>query len=68
MRIVKQDKKSVTVTLNASKAQDLLDGLLAHPELGDLATDLSAKLQAAGVEPQPSDAPIRYEHAPPLQH
>lgn len=68
MRILKQDKNSVTVKLSASKARDLLDGLLAHPELGDLATDLCAKLQAAGVEPQPSGAPIRYEHAPPLQH
>lgn len=66
MWILKHDKKSVTISLNFLKAQDLLDGLLAHPELGAEAKELSDKLKEAGIEPSTPPGHIRYEHAPPL--
>ncbi|OBS09140.1 hypothetical protein [Acidihalobacter prosperus] len=68
MRIVKRDKQSVTISLSETKAQDLLDGLLAHPELGDAAAELGAKLKEAGVQPPRHEDHIRYEHASPLNH
>lgn len=68
MRILKQDKQSVTVEIGEAKARDLLAGLLAHPELGDIATELAEQLKANGIEPAAGDGHIRYEHAPPLTH
>ncbi|MEJ2632973.1 MAG: hypothetical protein P8011_15375 [Acidihalobacter sp.] len=68
MHIEKQDKQGVTVVISGSKASDLLDGLLAHPELGDIAGELVEKLQAAGVQPLPENDHVRYEYAPPLTH
>lgn len=68
MRILKQDKKTVTIKLNGDKARDLLSGLLAHPELGDAAVELAKKLKAAGVKPLPPERHIRYEYAPPYHH
>ncbi|WP_455380017.1 hypothetical protein [Acidihalobacter prosperus] len=66
MWILKHDKKSVTISLNLHKAQDLLDGLLAHPDMGNEAKELIEKLKEAGIEPPARPDHIRYEHAPPL--
>lgn len=68
MRIEKQDKQNVKIVVSGHKASDLLDGLLAHPELGDAAAALAEKLQAAGVRPTPSSDHVRHEYAPPLTH
>lgn len=68
MRIEKQDKQGVTIVISAGKAADLLDGLLAHPELGDIAGELAEKLQATGVHPAPHSEHVRHEYAPPLTH
>ena len=68
MRIEKQDKQGVTVVISGSKASDLLDGLLAHPELGDIAAELADKLQTAGVRPPSASDHVRHEYAPPLTH
>ena len=68
MRIEKQDKQSVKIVVSGHKASDLLDGLLAHPELGDIAGELAEKLQAAGVRPNLQSDHVRHEYAPPLTH
>lgn len=68
MRIEKQDSQSVTIVTSTAKATDLLDGLLAHPELGEQAATLAEALKAAGVEPSIGDVRIRHEYAPPLTH
>jgi hypothetical protein len=68
MRIEKQDKQSVKIVVSGHKASDLLDGLLAHPELGDVAAALTEKLQAAGVRPSLQSDHVRHEYAPPLTH
>ena len=68
MRIEKQDKQGVTVVISGGKASDLLEGLLTHPELGDIAGELAEKLQAAGVQPPPANDHVRHEYAPPLTH
>lgn len=68
MRILKQDKKVVTIKLSEDKARDLLKGLLAHPELGDAAAELAKKLKSAGVKRPPTAQYIRYEYAPPYHH
>lgn len=66
MRIEKQDKQSVSIVISDIKASDLLAGLLAHPELGSEAAELTEQLRAAGVQPTAPDAHVRHEYAPPL--
>lgn len=68
MYIEKQDKQNVTVVIGDRKARDLLDGLLAHPELGDEAATLAQQLQDAGIRPSPPTDHLRHEYAPPLMH
>lgn len=68
MRIEKQDRQNVQIMVSGHKASDLLDGLLAHPELGDAAATLAEKLQAAGVQPTRQGGHVRHEYAPPLTH
>jgi hypothetical protein len=61
--------KTVTIRARESKAQDLLDGLLAHgDELGELGEELARLLKAAGVEATPAPDHIRTEYAPPMSH
>ena len=68
MRIEKQDRRSVAIVASSAKATDLLDGLLAHPELGEEAAALAEALKAVGVEPSADGAHVRHEYAPPLTH
>ena len=68
MRILKQNKKTVTIKLNEDKAGDLLHGLLAHPELGDTAMELAEKLKGIGVKVPAPEHHIRYEYAPPFHY
>ncbi|APZ41761.1 hypothetical protein [Acidihalobacter ferrooxydans] len=67
MRIETQDKQHVTIVMDDHRAGDLLAGLLAHPDLGEAASELVEKLRAAKVEPTPAPDHIRHEYAPPLQ-
>ena len=69
MNIDKIEGKTVTIRARESKAQDLLDGLLAHgKELGELGEELARLLKAAGVESTPESDHIRTEYAPPMAH
>ncbi len=66
MHIKSQDPNHIVIILLERKAQDLLDGLLEHTDLGTEAVELAKKLQAVGVKPKPLKDHIRYEHAGPL--
>jgi hypothetical protein len=67
MNIESEDGKTVTIRARAHKAQDLLDGLLAHAEeIGELGQELAELLRKAGVEPSPAGEHVRHEYAPPL--
>jgi hypothetical protein len=69
MNIEREDGKTVLVRVRPHKAQDLLDGLLAHQEeLGEVGQELARLLQAAGVEPSAQPEHVRHEYAPPLEH
>ncbi len=69
MNIEREGDKKVVVRASGRKAQDLLDGLIAHrKELGELGEELERMLRAAGVEPSTATDHIRHEYAPPLRH
>lgn len=68
MRILAQKDDSVVIDISPNKAQDLLDGLIAHEEeLGELGRELVRRLLAAGVRPSVAAEQPRYEYMPPLQ-
>jgi hypothetical protein len=69
MNIEREDADTVLIRARPHKAQDLLDGLLAHAEeLGDLGRELAELLRQAGVEPSRKEEHIRHEYAPPRSH
>lgn len=68
MNIEQEDGKTVVIRARVHKAQDLLDGLIAHrEELGELGQELERMLRAAGIEPSPRRERIRHEYMPPLR-
>ena len=68
MHIEQENGKTVVIRARMHKAQDLLDGLIAHrAELGQLGEELERMLRAAGVEPSTRRARIRHEYMPPLR-
>lgn len=68
MNIERQDGSTVVIRARTHKAQDLLDGLIAHrDELGELGRELERMLRAAGIEPSAAPDHIRHEYMPPLR-
>ncbi|MGD8644374.1 MAG: hypothetical protein PVI15_08805 [Chromatiales bacterium] len=68
MNIQRDDRHAVVIRARRHKAQDLLDGLIAHrDELGALGEELEHMLRAAGVEPSTRTERIRHEYMPPLR-
>ena len=66
MKVEKVNKSEVTLSMDMTKAKQLLGGLREHKDdLGETAAEIERQLDAAGVTPEELPDHFRSEYMPP---